>query len=560
MAIRVNTGFEVNTQLPIDLRTIANTTTDRNAISASWRFEGLAVYVLDIEKEYRLIGGTTNANWVEWPISSSYALSSSYTLNADTASYSFFSVTTSFTQVTQSVGVVTSASWASASYFSQIASSSINALSASWASQSLCSDNLYVLTASNNSLYSLTFISGAEGCQPFYRDSADDLTYNPGTNTLTINGDVIAHNFIGTASIALTASNAISSSYALTASYISGSAIGMVPSASFAISASWAPGGTTSNSSSWASQSLSSSYSVMSDTASLLENSRSNFQSIHTLNYLAGNLIVDNGPNNYSDVLSILFGAYQSAYVNVTIHNWEAITGSADFYGEYLLVKESTATTSQPGCILEQNNIGPVMITSQLYDPGATASPSVLTIQLKTDGAVLSSSVLTYEIRGKFLLAPTASSPAFVYEVTSSANDSSSFSVAFNQGSLQTFIEYDYISLMSSTFYTGSLFNVIVSGSTQMDGIPYMSASFLCGSLFSSTVTASEMPNDSSLFSSTFVTGSIFNTIVTSSLTSDSSSFNTTFYTGSTNLVAIPTPLETDGTLMSVAFYTGSLT
>lgn len=365
MAIRVNTGFEVNTQLPIDLRTIANTTADRNAISASWRFEGLSVYVLDIEKEYRLIGGTTNSNWTEWPISSSYALSASW---APTSSFgletgstypftSSWAVSASWAPTGSRFGLETgstypiTASWAISS--SRAISASIadtasygltafTALSSSYADRARCSDNVYILTASNNVTYSLTFASGPMGCQPLFIDSQSDLTYNPSTNTLYVTGPVTSSWFYGTSSQAVTASN-------LTCD---------LPSQKF----------------------------------------------VNTPNYVMGTKII-NLDGTFRDTFSVAFNVSQSCYLTLTLHNYSKLSGSVNFYGEYQLVKDGSTIFTQPGMILQQSNMGGTLITSQINDDALvpTNASSSVTVQLKTPGDVISQSVLTYELRGNWI-------------------------------------------------------------------------------------------------------------------------------------------------------------
>jgi hypothetical protein len=42
-----------------------DTITNRDAISAAHRDEGMTVWVCDVQKQYRLVGGITNADWVE---------------------------------------------------------------------------------------------------------------------------------------------------------------------------------------------------------------------------------------------------------------------------------------------------------------------------------------------------------------------------------------------------------------------------------------------------------------------------------------------------------------
>lgn len=63
--IKLLTGFDVNTNKPLDARTIAINTTERDAIPEASRYEYLKVITSDDGKEYQLQGGITNSDWVE---------------------------------------------------------------------------------------------------------------------------------------------------------------------------------------------------------------------------------------------------------------------------------------------------------------------------------------------------------------------------------------------------------------------------------------------------------------------------------------------------------------
>lgn len=65
MGIELNSQFDVLTGLPLDGRTVAADITERNAIPALRRYEGLIVYVESAETNYQLVGGIDNANWEE---------------------------------------------------------------------------------------------------------------------------------------------------------------------------------------------------------------------------------------------------------------------------------------------------------------------------------------------------------------------------------------------------------------------------------------------------------------------------------------------------------------
>lgn len=85
MPIKVNTNFEVNTSLPIDERLVQPDIASRDGIPLTWRYEGMTVYVVDQQTDYRLIGGTNNTFWVTVPISASHANNSDFALTASFA-------------------------------------------------------------------------------------------------------------------------------------------------------------------------------------------------------------------------------------------------------------------------------------------------------------------------------------------------------------------------------------------------------------------------------------------------------------------------------------------
>lgn len=63
--INLITGFDVNTNKPLDARTVAVDATERDAIPETSRYEYMKVITSDDGKEWQLQGGVTNANWVE---------------------------------------------------------------------------------------------------------------------------------------------------------------------------------------------------------------------------------------------------------------------------------------------------------------------------------------------------------------------------------------------------------------------------------------------------------------------------------------------------------------
>ena len=65
MGIALGSTFTMNAALPIDERFTVADITERNAILAGRRYEGLLVYVVADETNYQLVGGITNSDWTE---------------------------------------------------------------------------------------------------------------------------------------------------------------------------------------------------------------------------------------------------------------------------------------------------------------------------------------------------------------------------------------------------------------------------------------------------------------------------------------------------------------
>ena len=63
--INVGTNFQVTGQLPLDNRYVFNDTIERNSISMNYRYEGLSVYIKNLQKNFQLRGGIENINWQE---------------------------------------------------------------------------------------------------------------------------------------------------------------------------------------------------------------------------------------------------------------------------------------------------------------------------------------------------------------------------------------------------------------------------------------------------------------------------------------------------------------
>lgn len=65
MGISLGSDFTVSTGLALDDRIIAANITARDAIATLRRYEGMQCYVLADQKNYQLVGGVTNGDWVE---------------------------------------------------------------------------------------------------------------------------------------------------------------------------------------------------------------------------------------------------------------------------------------------------------------------------------------------------------------------------------------------------------------------------------------------------------------------------------------------------------------
>jgi hypothetical protein len=82
MGILIGLNFDVGVSLPIDSKEVVVNLTARDALLN--KYEGLKTYVISEQKNYQLIGGTTNDKWVNIPIT--FDLSSYYTsAQVDTA-------------------------------------------------------------------------------------------------------------------------------------------------------------------------------------------------------------------------------------------------------------------------------------------------------------------------------------------------------------------------------------------------------------------------------------------------------------------------------------------
>jgi hypothetical protein len=66
MGIQLSSQFDMNAALALDSRSTAADLTERNAIPAGKRYEGLVVYVEAEETNFQLVGGILDADWQEF--------------------------------------------------------------------------------------------------------------------------------------------------------------------------------------------------------------------------------------------------------------------------------------------------------------------------------------------------------------------------------------------------------------------------------------------------------------------------------------------------------------
>jgi hypothetical protein len=301
MAFSVVAGFDVTSIEPIDRRTVIATSASlSSSLPIFVRYNGLTVYVQDIDTVYRLVGGVTEGNW-RVVSSASVVPSASY---AVTASYA---VNSSFSIASGSTLNITASSATSSSY----------AMSSSYALQSAA-----VRISSSNLPQDYYALFGIASTGQVFYDPDGTFNYNPGTNLLTItniSASTMNGTLVGTASQAISASYALaalSASYATTTSYYSyynvTQSLTIVSSASFASS---------SLSSSWATNAVSSSYALSSS-------------------YSVYRAITTNLPGNTTtSIFSQTSSIYNSIFVNYVL------TDAANFRAGNIVVLYTTAST-----------------------------------------------------------------------------------------------------------------------------------------------------------------------------------------------------------------------
>lgn len=64
MSIIISSNFLLESQLPLDARTVQADLTARDAIPVNRRYDGLFVYLTSTNQTWQLQGGITNSDWV----------------------------------------------------------------------------------------------------------------------------------------------------------------------------------------------------------------------------------------------------------------------------------------------------------------------------------------------------------------------------------------------------------------------------------------------------------------------------------------------------------------
>jgi hypothetical protein len=180
---------------------------------------------------YIQVGGAINS--ASFALSSSYATTSSVSLNSVSSSWAPFQVSSSYATTASYSNTSTSASWApfqtSGSYattssYSNTSTSASNATSASFAVNSTNAVNASVASGVSNgstanvSGFNGVGISSAIGPVVITPGSGGSISLSGPTTAQTINATAVTSSLFGTASVALNSLNTVSSSYANTSS------------------------------------------------------------------------------------------------------------------------------------------------------------------------------------------------------------------------------------------------------------------------------------------------------------------------------------------------------
>jgi len=347
MPISIINGFNVTSANPADLKTIVPNSASIGYITASWRYDGMPVYSVAEAAEWRLIGGTSNSNWVNVSnsgsvVSSSYSYTSSISQNAITASY-----------ISGSISNVISSSYSTTASY---------ALNGNSSGTTLITGATYPITSSwaLSSVYSVA-------------SDFSELSQNSITSSY-----ITASNVIGIVS---------SASYSLTASYLTGYSIPIFVSSSLSssfasqsISSSYLIGYvppflvTSSISASFASQSLSSSYFIGYSIPTLVSSSISSsfaYSSI-TSSYLIGYM----PPFLVSSSISSSF-ASQSLFSTTASYS---ISSSYEFISVYSITSSfATQSLSSSYANTASYLIGysiPILVSSSISSSFASQSLS----------------------------------------------------------------------------------------------------------------------------------------------------------------------------------------
>lgn len=114
----------------------------------------------------------------------------------------------------------------------------------------------------------------------------------------------------------------------------------------------------------------------------------------------------------------------------------------------------------------------------------------------------------------------------------------------------------EYITPLTVAFYTGSIFETIVTSSFNDTGS--INVAFYTGSIFDTIITSSVGDIGINITNVTFYTGSIFDIIIQSNNNGDTGSVTTTFYTGSIfNEAIISSGSDSGLNTLNISFLSG---
>ena len=481
MPISILNGFNVTSANPADLKTIVPNSASLAGIASSWRYNGMLVYSVAEAAEWRLIGGIADSNWVKLSNSGSviYATTASYISgsisNAVNSISSSYSVTSSYslngggsgtTLITASTYPITS-SWAlTSSYLIGYSNPTFvsYSLSSSFASQSLSSSYLIG--------YTPPFLVSSSVSSSF-ASSSISASYLIGYSIPTFVSYSLSSSF---------ASSSISSSYAnnaTTASYLTGYSIPTFVSASL--------------SSSFASQSISSSYLIGYSIPFLVSSSISSSFASQSLS--SSYLIGYTNPTFVSYSLSSSFASQSisSSYVpNLYPQTYQA---SGSWASQSLFSTTSSYSISSSYEFISVYSITSSFATQSLSSSYANSASYLIgySIPFLVSSSV-SSSFASQSLSSSYLIGYTtpilvSSSLTSVSSSFASQSLSSSYLIGY---SVPTFVSYSLSSSFASSSISSSYSNNASTASYLLGyTVPFLVSSSVSSSFASQSLSAS---------------------------------------------------------------------